>query len=86
MIGVMHIKKSVFHPITANNASFLSSKIAVGESFEPLIKIEGQHPRIFAKPIYHQQKIPNSLQVIMYVKVSMSDYKKRFRYCQKYIV
>lgn len=60
----MHIKKSVFHPITANNASFHSSEIAVGESFEPLIKIEGQHPRIFTKPIYHQQKIPNSLQVI----------------------
>lgn len=60
----MHIKKRVFYPITANNASFHSSEIAVGESFEPLIKIEGQHPRIFTKPIYHQQKIPNSLQVI----------------------
>jgi len=60
----MHIEKSVFHPITANIASFHSLKIAVCESFEPLIQIEAQHPRIFTKPIYHQQKIPNSSQAV----------------------
>ncbi|WP_196426759.1 M15 family metallopeptidase [Lysinibacillus cavernae] len=45
---------------------------SVCESFEPLIQITDNHPRIFIEPIYYQQQVPNSLRAI-YVREGVSE-------------
>lgn len=66
------IYDAVFQPIEVNKTSIRDSTPAIRENGEPLIKIGEEHSRIFIKPIYYHQKIPNSLQAI-YLRQSVYE-------------
>lgn len=66
------IYDAVFQPIEVNKTSIRDSTPAIRENGEPLMKIGEEHSRIFIKPIYYHQKIPNSLQAI-YLRQSVYE-------------
>ena len=61
-VGTMQEK---FHqPIELSATPTNQSTPKIRKNFEPLIKIDNLHPRIFTQPIYYQQQIVSSLQSI----------------------
>ncbi|GAB0169341.1 M15 family metallopeptidase [Lysinibacillus sp. CTST325] len=58
------IHDAVFYPIEVNKTLIGDSTPTIRENGEPFIQIREEHSRIFVKPIYYHQKIPNSLQAI----------------------
>ena len=60
---MISIQVDIYKPISKLEFSSIKHKPKVNENREPLVKVNA-HPKIFIKPMYFEQGIPNSLQTI----------------------